>query len=62
MAAADGIVALTYADVLAALPEAEREAFLGGLERLVAGRLSSPPSCDKPPRRRAPRSPQAVSP
>jgi MarR family transcriptional regulator for hemolysin len=60
VAAADGIVALTYADVLAALPEREREAFLGGLERLVGGRLATPPECDRPPRRRAPRGRQAV--
>jgi MarR family transcriptional regulator, transcriptional regulator for hemolysin len=58
--AADGIVALTYADVLAALPEREREAFVDALTRLVGGRLSHPPDCDRPPRRRAPRSPQAV--
>jgi DNA-binding MarR family transcriptional regulator len=60
VAAADGIVALTYADVLAALPERERETFLGGLERLVGGRLSTAPDCDRPPRRRAPRGRQAV--
>jgi MarR family transcriptional regulator, transcriptional regulator for hemolysin len=60
-AAADGIVALTYADVLAALPERQRDAFVDALERLVDGRLSKPPACDKPPRRRAPRAVQAVS-
>jgi MarR family transcriptional regulator, transcriptional regulator for hemolysin len=59
-AAADGIVALTYADVLAALPERERDAFVDGLARLVEGRLAHPPACDKPPRRRTPRAAQAV--
>ena len=58
VAAADGIVALTYSDVLAALPESTREAFLEGLERLVGGRLANPAACEKPPRRRAPRAPQ----
>ena len=54
-AAADAIVALTYSDVLAALPEDQRDTFLDCLNRLVAGRLSHPPDCSKPPRRRAPR-------
>jgi MarR family transcriptional regulator for hemolysin len=60
VAAADGIVALTYSDVLAALPEAERDALVDGLTRLVGGRLANPPACDNPPRRRAPRARQAV--
>jgi MarR family transcriptional regulator for hemolysin len=59
-AAADGIVALTYADVLAALPERQRDAFVAALELLVDGRLSKPPACEKPPRRRVPRAVQAV--
>ena len=54
-AAADGIVALTYADVLATLPEDQRDAFVAALERLVGGRLAHPPACEKPPRRRVPR-------
>jgi MarR family transcriptional regulator for hemolysin len=45
---------------LAALPERQREPFLDSLTRLVAGRLSAPPACDKPPRRRAPRAPATV--
>jgi MarR family transcriptional regulator, transcriptional regulator for hemolysin len=62
VAAADAIVALTYSDVLAALPESQREPFLDSLARLVGGRLSAPPECQKPPRRRAPRTaPAAVS-
>ena len=60
--AADAIVALTYSDVLAALPEGQREGFLDSLNRLVAGRLSHPPDCSKPPRRRAPRAPVAAVP
>jgi MarR family transcriptional regulator, transcriptional regulator for hemolysin len=55
--AADAIVALTYSDVMAALPERQREPFLESLARLVGGRLSTPPECEKPPRRRAPRAP-----
>ena len=61
-AAADAIVALTYSDVLAALPEHQREPFLDSLARLVGGRLSAPPECEKPPRRRAPRAPAAAVP
>jgi DNA-binding MarR family transcriptional regulator len=60
VAAADAIVALTYSDVLAALPERQREPFLDSLNRLVGGRLSTPPECDKPPRRRTPRAPATV--
>ena len=58
--AGDAIVALTYSDVLAALPESQREPFLDSLTRLVGGRLSAPAACDKPPRRRAPRARAAV--
>ena len=61
VAAADAIVALTYSDVLAALPEDQRTGFLDCLNRLVAGRLSHPPDCSKPPRRRAPRAPAAAA-
>jgi DNA-binding MarR family transcriptional regulator len=60
VAAADAIVALTYSDVLAALPEHQREPFLDSLTRLVGGRLAVPPACDKPPRRRVPRVPATV--
>jgi MarR family transcriptional regulator for hemolysin len=61
VAAADAIVALTYSDVLAALPEHQREPFLDSLTRLVGGRLATPPACEKPPRRRAPRVPATVT-
>jgi MarR family transcriptional regulator, transcriptional regulator for hemolysin len=59
--AADAIVALTYSDVLASLPEGQRDGFLDSLNRLVHGRLASPPECAKPPRRRAPRAPATVA-
>jgi MarR family transcriptional regulator for hemolysin len=61
-AAADAIVALTYSDVLASLPERQREPFLDSLARLVGGRLATPPACEKPPRRRAPRAPATAVP
>jgi MarR family transcriptional regulator, transcriptional regulator for hemolysin len=44
------VVARIYDDVLGALPEDEREAFLGALD-LVAGRLADPPRCEPPVRR-----------
>jgi len=46
------IVARIYADVLGSLPEEEREAFVSALTRLVDGRLSTPPACESPVRRR----------
>ena len=42
-------------DVLAALPEEDRETFVHALSTLVCGRLSEPVACTSPPRRRAPR-------
>jgi MarR family transcriptional regulator for hemolysin len=62
VAAADGIVALTYSDVLAALPERQRDAFVDGLDKLVHGRLANPPACAHPPRRRTPRAVAEVVP
>jgi MarR family transcriptional regulator for hemolysin len=56
-AAAEAIVDRVYREVLEELPEEEREGFLAGLERLARGRLSTPVPCERPPRRRAPRSP-----
>ena len=44
------IVAGIYDDVLGALPEGEREAFVDALG-LVAGRLADPPRCETPVRR-----------
>jgi MarR family transcriptional regulator, transcriptional regulator for hemolysin len=45
------IVDRIYDDVLAVLPEGEREAFLDALSRLVAGRLAEPVVCERPVRR-----------
>jgi MarR family transcriptional regulator for hemolysin len=44
------IVARIYDDVLGALPEGERAAFVDALSH-VAGRLGDPPPCEKPVRR-----------
>jgi DNA-binding MarR family transcriptional regulator len=51
------IVGGVQADVLAALPDGEREAFVAALTRLVEVRLASPVPCERPVRRRAPRLP-----
>jgi MarR family transcriptional regulator, transcriptional regulator for hemolysin len=51
-ASAQDVVARVYEDVLSALPDAERDAFLSGLTRLVEGRLSTPVACQRAPRRR----------
>jgi MarR family transcriptional regulator, transcriptional regulator for hemolysin len=45
------IVARIYDDVLGALPEGEREAFVDALSRLVADRLAEPVACERPVRR-----------
>jgi DNA-binding MarR family transcriptional regulator len=55
------IVNEIHNDVLAALPERERQAFVDGLARLVGGRLAAPVRCDRPVRRRAPRAPAGAS-
>jgi MarR family transcriptional regulator for hemolysin len=52
VAAADKIVRGIYDDVLAALPASERESVVAGLTHLVEGRLSTPTSCEHPPRRK----------
>jgi len=51
------IVSRIHSDVLAALPDHQREAFVDGLARLVegGGRLSTPVQCERPVRRRLPR-------
>jgi MarR family transcriptional regulator for hemolysin len=49
------IIAGIFADVLAALPARERDAFVDALERLAGGRLSTPVKCERAPRRRVPR-------
>lgn len=43
----DGI----FDDVLSTLPTRERDALVGGLGRLVAGRLAERVDCERPPRR-----------
>ena len=54
---ADGqaIIERVQNEGLSSLPETEREAFLSGLTRLLAGRLSEPVACSPPLRRREPR-------
>jgi MarR family transcriptional regulator, transcriptional regulator for hemolysin len=46
------VVAGVYEDVLGALPEPDRTAFLTGLTHLVDDRLSTPVACRRAPRRR----------
>jgi DNA-binding MarR family transcriptional regulator len=61
VAEAQRIIDRIHADVLAALPDAERTAFIEGLARLVGGRLSAPVQCERPVRRpRVSRSPSIV--
>jgi MarR family transcriptional regulator, transcriptional regulator for hemolysin len=55
VAEAEEITDRIRADVLGALPEGEREAFMDALTRLVCGRLADPVQCAQPVRRRAPR-------
>ncbi|WP_394613111.1 MarR family winged helix-turn-helix transcriptional regulator [Lentzea sp. JNUCC 0626] len=52
-AKADEVYVDVVSSVLGALPDDERSGLVGGLTRLVEGRLSSPPPCEKPPRKRA---------
>ncbi len=52
VAEGQAIVESVQCDVLEALPEAEREAFISALRRLAADRLSQPVSCAPPLRRR----------
>jgi DNA-binding MarR family transcriptional regulator len=55
--AAEGqkLVERTQCEVLDTLPARERDALVGGLNRLVEDRLSKPVECERAPRRRAPR-------
>lgn len=55
VAQAEDITERIRADVLSALPDGEREAFMDALTRLVGGRLAEPVECARPVRRRAPR-------
>jgi MarR family transcriptional regulator, transcriptional regulator for hemolysin len=52
IARGEQIVAEIQEDVLAALPEGERQVFVQALDRLVHGRLSTPAACSRTPRRR----------
>ena len=52
---AEAITERVRADVLASLPEGDREVFLRSLSRLVGDRLAEPVECAHPPRRRATR-------
>ena len=54
---ADAIFQAIRDDVLAALPEAERDVFVDMLRRLVQERLNVPVATATPVRRRAPRAP-----
>lgn len=51
VAEAQAIVDRINAHVLSALPDGERQAFVGGLVRLVGGRLATTAPCDPPVRR-----------
>jgi len=55
LAQAAKIVDRVHADVLEALPPAERAVFVDALGRLVGDRLAKPVACAQPVRRRAPR-------
>src|SRR4051794_28966203 len=50
---AEKVTAAVRADVLGALPDDEREVFVGALQRLVGERLRDPVACSQPVRRRA---------
>ena len=50
---AENVLDRVKEDVLSALPESERQAFLNALSRLVCGRLSEPVPCSAPVRRRS---------
>jgi MarR family transcriptional regulator for hemolysin len=60
VAEGDRIVEQIHEDVLAALAPESREAFLDALRQLAMERLCAPTPCEKPVRRRAPRSVAAV--
>jgi MarR family transcriptional regulator, transcriptional regulator for hemolysin len=57
VAEAQAIAERVHADVLSALPEAQREPFMTALATLVGDRLMTPVECATPVRRRAPRVP-----
>lgn len=51
---AQALIETTQRDVLSTLPAEQREALIAGLQTLVSGRLSEPPACQTPQRRRTP--------
>ena len=53
VAKADDVFTDVVGSVLDSLPADERAGLVGGLTRLVEGRLSTPVPCEKPPRKRA---------
>jgi DNA-binding MarR family transcriptional regulator len=53
VAKADDVYAEVVGSVLDSLPDDERSGLVGGLTRLMEGRLSTPVPCAKPPRKRA---------
>jgi DNA-binding MarR family transcriptional regulator len=53
VAKADDVYQDVVGSVLGSLPDDERAGLVGGLTRLVEGRLSTPVACEKPPRKRA---------
>jgi MarR family transcriptional regulator for hemolysin len=61
VAEGERIVEQIQADVLSALPPDTRAAFVDALRRLAADRLCTPSPCEKPVRRRAPRSVAAAA-
>jgi DNA-binding MarR family transcriptional regulator len=61
VAQGEQIIACIYEDVLGSLPERQRQAFVDALATLAGGRLAHPVPCERPPRRRAPKAPAAVS-
>ena len=52
IAKGERVVQRIQEDVLGALPERERDAFMATLGKLVRGRLAEPTPCDRAPRRR----------
>ncbi|MFI7676995.1 MarR family winged helix-turn-helix transcriptional regulator [Actinophytocola sp. NPDC049390] len=51
-AKAADVIDRVHEDVLASLPDGEREGLVAGLTRLVENRLSRPVQCERAPRRR----------
>jgi hypothetical protein len=52
VAEGDELMAAIQDQVLASLPEDERDALMGALGTLVRNRLSTPAVCERAPRRR----------